>query len=88
MWQSELLGGDLPMICAVTGQPAESWEQYDFHVDAEHTESDDEKFHGWLGAAGRPPTRRSARVPAGSSTTAAVPETPVTVPALSRWDAM
>lgn len=57
MWQSELVGGDLPMICAVTGQPADGWEQYDFFVDAQHTESDDEKFHGWLPVSA--PVRRA-----------------------------
>jgi hypothetical protein len=34
MWQSELVGGDLPMVCAVTGQPADGWERYNFFVDA------------------------------------------------------
>jgi hypothetical protein len=45
MWESELLARQgLPMICAITGEDAVTWDSYDFYRDPDHTDSDDAKF--------------------------------------------
>jgi hypothetical protein len=54
MWESELRAGrGLPMICAVTGEDAAGWDDIDCYLEPDHTDTDDEKFQGWLPVCAR-----------------------------------